>query len=460
MGIETVADIVREQAKTHFDTAAIVYGERALTYGQLDERSNRVATGLRALGVGPQEHVAFLDKNTPEFFEVLFGAAKLNAVACAVNWRLAPPEAAYVIGDTDATVLFLGHEFVDVWTTIAGDVPSIRTVIVVGDDASGFQDYESWLGAQVPVDPGVSSGPDDVAMLFYSSGTTGRPKGVMLTNGNFFASIGSSGNSLGFTERSVNLVTMPLFHVAGGAWGIYGLYHGIPNILLRDVDPVVIVQSIADHRITHAVLVPAVIQFVLALPGVDRASFESLEVLVYGASPISEEVLKGAIRLFDCEFFQAYGMTETTGGCVLLLPEDHDPDGPHANRLRAAGRAAPGAEIKVVTDDERVCRPGEVGEVLVRSAQNMLGYWKLPEETAATLLSDGWLRTGDAGYLDSEGYLYIHDRVKDMIISGGENIYSIEVENAIAQHPAVRQCAVIGIPSKDWIETVHAIVVP
>jgi acyl-CoA synthetase (AMP-forming)/AMP-acid ligase II len=265
---------------------------------------------------------------------------------------------------------------------------------------------------------------------------------------------------LGFGPDAVNHVVMPLFHVAGGFWGMLGLYNGVPNVLLRDVDPVRIVRDIEEHHITHTVMAPAVLQFIIQLPEARDADFSSLRLIIYGASPISEEVLKGALRTFGCDFLQAYGMTETSGGCVLLPPEDHDPDGPNRHRLRAAGKPAPNTEVKVVDAETMAPVPaGTVGEILLRSAQNMKGYWRMPDETAATILPDGFLRTGDAGYLDDDGYLYIHDRVKDMIISGGENVYPAEVENALMSHPAVADVAVIGVPSERWGETPKAVVV-
>ncbi|HVA86293.1 MAG TPA: AMP-binding protein, partial [Candidatus Saccharimonadales bacterium] len=330
-----------------------------------------------------------------------------------------------------------------------------KKVVIIG------RDYEDWIGIQPAVDPGLSPPPDAIALQFYSSGTTGLPKGVMLSNAALFAGIAANNTSLEFSERSVNLVAMPMFHVSGGAWGLVGLYNGCPNVLLREVDPADVIRCIVEHGITHAVLVPAVIQFLLMLPQARTADFSSLELLVYGASPISEEVLRDALATFKCKFLQAYGMTETSGGCVLLQPEDHDPDGPFTHRLRAVGQAGPGTEVKVVDPGTLTAVPaGVVGEILIRSPQNMTGYWKLPEATAETILSDGFLRTGDAGYFDDDGYLYIHDRVKDMIISGGENIYPAEVENALMSHPGVADVAVIGVPDPRWGETPKALVVP
>jgi long-chain acyl-CoA synthetase len=376
-----------------------------------------------------------------------------------VNWRLAPPEAAFVINDSQAKLLVVGEELLPMLNAIRGELSAVTKVIVIGN-SDADETYEAFLARQSAEDPRVDPSPNDVALQFYSSGTTGHPKGVMLTNENLFASVDANNETLGFTDKSVNLVAMPTFHVAGGAWALMGLYNGVPNVLMREVDPAAIVQVIPRYGVTHTVLVPAVIQFVLMVPGVDEADFSSMEVLVYGASPISEEILTKAIRTFGCDFLQAYGMTETTGGCVLLPPDDHDPDGPNAHRLRAAGKPGPNTEVRVVDAATFEDMPtGEVGEIVVRSPQNMKGYWHMPQATAETILDGGWLRTGDAGYLDADGYVYIHDRVKDMIISGGENVYPAEVENALMAHPAIADVAVIGVPDERWGETPTAIVV-
>jgi long-chain acyl-CoA synthetase len=253
---------------------------------------------------------------------------------------------------------------------------------------------------------------------------------------------------------------MPLFHIGGGGWALVGLYHGCPMVLVRELDPAALVRIIADEKVTHGFLVPAVLQFMLMVPGVQDADFSSLQMILYGASPISVQVLAESIRTFKCKFVQAYGLTETTGAIVSLPAEDHDPDGPHAHRLRSAGKANLGVEIRVVSVETGEDMPeGEVGEIWCRTVQNMKGYWNLPEETAKSMPGDGWFRTGDAGYLDRDGYLYIHDRVKDMIVSGGENIYPAEIENVLMAHPAVADVAVIGVPSERWGETPKALVV-
>lgn len=459
MVIETVADIARVHGEQCPAAVAVVYGDRRITYGELDERSNRVANALGEDGVGEQERVAFLGKNAPEFFEVTLGATKRNSVICPLNWRLAPSEAAHVINDTGAKVLVLDEDFLGMLETMTPELTTVNKIVVIGRHPS-HDSYEEWLARADVSDPRVAIGPDDVTFQFYSSGTTGRPKGVMLTNANCFSNILTNNHVLGFGPESVCHVVMPTFHVAGGFWGIFGLYNGVTNVLMREVDPAQIVRDIAEHGITHTVMVPAVLQFILQLPETKAADFSSLDYIIYGASPISEDVLRRALTIFGCGILQSYGLTETSGGCVILYPEDHNPDGPHRNRLRAAGRAAPNTEIKTVDPATLEDVPvGTVGEILLRSDQNMKGYWRMPEATAETILADGFLRTGDVGYLDDDGYLYIHDRLKDMIISGGENIYPAEVENVLMSHPDLVDAAVIGVPDERWGETPKAIVV-
>lgn len=459
--IQTLADIARTHARERAHKTAFIYGDRRISFGDLNERSNRVANGLRAAGVGARDRVAFLDKNSPEFFEILFGASKLNAVTVPVNWRLAPDEAAYIVNDSEAKVLVIGGEFLPLLTAMRPKLTLVREVLVAGGTwPEDSFNYEGWLSAQSDVDPGTALASDDVALQLYSSGTTGVPKGAMLTNANCAAFLAGMLSLLSVGADSVSLVAMPLFHVAGGLWALFGFHAGLTSVLEREVNPARLIQVIERHRVTHAVLVPAVLQFMVQLPGAENADFSSLEYMLYGASPISEEILRASMRTFDCKFLQIYGMTETTAGTVALRPEDHDPDGPGSHRLRAAGKPIADYGVRISDPESGMDLPvGEVGEILVQSPQNMKGYWKLPEETARTLLAGGWLRTGDAGYLDGDGYLFIHDRVKDMIISGGENVYPAEVENALMAHPGVADVAVIGVPSEQWGETPRAFVV-
>ena len=459
MTIDTIADIVRVHGRARPGRDALILGDRRCRWGELLERSERVAQGLGTLGVEPQDRVAFLDKNGIEHFELFFGAALINAVSVDINWRLAPSEVAFIVADAQARVLVVGSEFVPVLTAIESELsPDVEVFVIGGHDR--YRNWDDWVTAQVRSDPGIRSRPEDVTMQLYSSGTTGRPKGVMLTNANFFALMPAARDLWGLDEHSRNMVAMPLFHIGGGGWALAGMYEGCTSIVVRDLDPAGVIDTIERERVTHAFLVPAVLQFMLAVPETSAADLSSLDVFVYGASPISEAVLARSVAVFGCDFWQAYGLTETTGAVVNLPPGDHDPESPHRHRLRSCGLPGPGVEIRIVDTDTGVDVPtGDVGEIWIRSTQVMAGYWNLPAETERAITGEGWFRSGDAGYLDADGYVYIHDRVKDMIVSGGENIYPAEVENVLMSHPDVADAAVIAVPHEQWGETPKALVV-
>jgi long-chain acyl-CoA synthetase len=461
----SVVGLVRSGAAAHPDapmlTGAGPHGTVVTrTWAEEDERSSKVANALAAAGIGPGDRIAFLDKNGLAYFDVLFGAAKLNAVTVAVNWRLAAPEMAQIIGDAGASVLFVSRDFVGALGEVEGDIPSVRQVIVVDGDAAPYPSLEAWIDGVSGADPAIEPDGADVALQLYTSGTTGLPKGAMLTNDNFASIVPEFTGELGMDGTSVNMAAMPLFHIGGSGWAILGLANGAHTVVVREVDPALVLDAIVGDRITHAFLVPAVLQFMLALPGIDHADLSSLQLIAYGASPIADEVLRRCLATFGCGFMQLYGMTETTGAITLLRAAEHEPGGPHAERLRSCGVPFRGVSIEIVDPESGHQVPVDtVGEIWTRSAQNMLGYWRKPDETAKTITADGWLRTGDAGYRDADGFIYLHDRIKDMIVSGGENVYPAEVENILMSHPAVADCAVIGVPSERWGETVKAIVV-
>ena len=465
MPIEVLADIVRTHAAQRPEHAALLYDDRSFSYAELAAESARVAQALLAEGVGPQDHVAVLDKNAPEYFSFLFGSAMVNAVTLAVNWRLAPPEMEYILNNAEARVLLIGEEFLPHLEKMK--LETVRKVVVVGESGGGDHErYASWIESREPVDPAIPSTPEDTCYQLYTSGTTGLPKGVELSNRNLLAAMEVGGVEWSFDADSVNLVAMPLFHIAGSGWGIAGFHAGGTNILLRDVDPMAILRLVPEHRVTNALFVPAVLQVLIGMPGAADADFSSIRSIVYGASPITEAVLVGAMKAFGCGFCQVYGLTETTGAITVLGPEDHDPGGPRANLLRSAGRPWGDVTVRIVDAETGKDLPdGQVGEIWIRSAQNMRGYWKNEKATAEAYPEGrddqgiGWFRSGDAGYLE-DGYVFIHDRVKDMIVSGGENVYPAEIENVLMAHEAVADAAVIGVPSEKWGETVKAIVVP
>jgi len=333
----------------------------------------------------------------------------------------------------------------------------VRTIVALDGKHPVWRDYASWLAHVSPADPGWPIHAGDCAVQMYTSGTTGHPKGAQLSHANLLTLLPGALRQFGrWHDGDVSLVCMPLFHIGGSGWALVGLYAGAEIVLAREFDPAAMLRLIAEFGVTKAFLVPAMILFLLQAPQCAKTDFSSLELIAYGASPAPIELLRAALKAFGCGFAQVYGLTETTGAITYLPPEDH---GEHAiERLKSCGKPMTGVAIKILDASGHELPPGEVGEVVCRTPQIMLGYWDLPEATRAAI-RDGWFHTGDAGYMDGDGYVYIYDRVKDMIISGGENIYPAEVENALFGHPAIADVAVIGVPDEKWGEAVKAVVV-
>ena len=460
-GPANLADMVRAQAIHRGKSIAFEFEGRQTSFAEFDIRTNRVANGLIALGVQPQQRIAYLGKNSDIYFELLLGAVKAKVVVAPVNWRLAGPEIAFIIGDCQAEMLVVGPEFLEQVEKLKPQLPDVKTFMASeGGGGPGWRDYRAWRDAASGEDPRIEIRSQDIAMQLYTSGTTGKPKGAMLSHGNFLTALGSEAAAQPdwnrWTDDDVSLVAMPIFHIGGSGWGLLGFYHGAKGVIAREFDPTKVLDFIAQAGITKLFMVPAAMQFVVRQPRAREVDFSRLKYMFYGASPIPAALLKECIEVFGCGFVQVYGMTETTGSIVALPPEDHVAG---LERMRSAGKALPGVELAILDANGQSLPPGEVGEIATRSGFNMAGYWNLPEATARTIGADGWLRTGDAGYLDPDGYLYIHDRIKDMIISGGENIYPAEVESAICDHPDVAEVAVVGVPDAQWGEAVKAIVV-
>lgn len=457
-GLDVLADIPRQQASRRAGAIAMVFRERTTTFGDLDRRSSRVANGLIALGQPPQQRVGYFGKNSDRYFEVMLGALKANTAIVGVNWRLAAPEISYVLNDAGCEVLFADAEFAPLIEKIGMECPRLRHRIVVEGERDGWSSYPAWRDTQSDDDPCLPIAPEDDAIQLYTSGTTGHPKGVQLTNANYLAFFRAAQEARwgDFAAGEANLVVMPNFHVAGTNMGIATLAQGATAIIQREVDPAEILQLIAHHRIKSAFLVPAVIGMLVQHPKIGEADISSLRSIFYGASPIAEALLAQAQTVFTgCGFTQLYGLTETVGAATALQPADHVAE---KGLLRSCGKPYPGIEVKTVDGSGRATKAGEVGEIVIRGGVVMKGYWNKSEATAAAV-RNGWFYTGDAGYFDADGYLYIHDRIKDMIVSGAENIYPAEVENALFGHPAVADVAVIGVPDEKWGEAVKAIIV-
>lgn len=455
--IQTVADIPRHQARTQPSRVAQIFESRETTYAELDQHVNRVAQGLLRAGCKPRSRIAYLGKNSDHYFEVLLGAIKARVVLVSVNWRLALPEMSWILNDAGCELLFVGAEYAHCMDGLRETCPQLREVVVMEGESPGATAYTAWRSGQSALDPDLDITLEDDVLQLYTSGTTGHPKGVQLTHANYLSLFRCAENTgmMDAVPGEAGLVAMPVFHVAGTNIGLLNLAQGATSVVLRDVDPGLILELIPRYQINHVFVVPAVILFLLQHPRCKETDFSSVRRLSYGASPIAEDLLRQAQKVFDCPFIQLYGLTETCGAGTFLPPEAHAPE---RAKLRSCGIPYPGIEIRVVDAAGQPLPAGEVGEIILRSGVVMKGYWNRPEATAQAIV-DGWFHTGDAGYFDAEGFLFIHDRLKDMIVSGGENIYPAEVENAIFGHPAVADVAVVGVPDEKWGESVKAFVV-
>ncbi len=455
--LAAVADIPRLQARVRPESPALLFEDDTITYAALDRHASRVGNGLRTAGLAPQDRIAFLGKNSAAYFELLLGALKARVVMVGVNWRLALPEIAYILNDASCRALFVGREYYPLVDQLRAQCPGLDLVVAMDGQHAIWPAYVDWRAAQPPSDLFGAPDPDDDVIQLYTSGTTGHPKGVQLTNANYLACLraAQAAQWADCAPGDVNLACMPVFHVAGVNMGLIALAQGCTCVVMREVNVEAILDLIPRHRVNHMFLVPAVIVFLVQHPRSRVTDFSSLRRLYYGASPIAEEVLREAQTVFGCEFYQLYGLTETVGAGACLPAAAHVAGG---GKLRSCGVPYPGIEMGVVDAAGRALGPGAVGEIVIRSEVVMKGYWNNPDATAQSI-RDGWFHTGDAGYFDAEGFLYIHDRVKDMIVSGGENVYPAEVENALFGHPAVADVAVIGVPDERWGEAVKAIVV-
>ena len=439
------------------DRASTVFGDRRRTVGETFDRVGRLAGVLQGLGVAEGERVAIYALNSDRYHELLLAVPWAGAVVNPVNVRWSPAEVAYSLVDCQTEVLFVDDAFAGVVPELTAAAPGLRTVVFCGDGEvpSGMLGYEELVASTEPV-PDAGRGGDDLYGIFYTGGTTGEPKGVMLSHRACLTSaMGSLVTADILSRGGMLLHAAPMFHLADiAAWNI-GNLTGSTHVMVPSFTPAGVAEAVETHRVTDALLVPTMIQMLVDAPDTASRDLSSLRRVLYGASPISDSVLERARKtLPNASFAQAYGMTEVAPVATLLTAEDHE----DPTLGRSCGRAAVHSEVRIVSPDDVEVPRGEVGEIAVRGDHLMAGYWNKPEETESALRG-GWMHTGDAGYMDERGYVFLVDRIKDMVITGGENVYSVEVENAIAKHPAVAQAAVVGVPDEDWGERVHAVVV-
>ncbi|MEN3952802.1 long-chain-fatty-acid--CoA ligase [Iodidimonas sp. SYSU 1G8] len=460
-----VGDSVRYHAERTPNKVATVFEDRSTTFAQVDRYSNQIANGLAKLGVKQQERVGYYGKNSDYHPQLMAGVNKANAVLVPVNWRLAPPEVRYVMDNADIKVLVVGSEFAGLVESLIDELPTLETVLVIDGPYKNWGDFAQWRDAQDPTDPKIPVGPRDVYVQLYTSGTTGKPKGVMIPNN--AAYLGWEGHPPDpeplkgtykeYSPDEVALCIAPNFHLSGNGSVLTGLRMGTTVVIHPDFDVTRMVDAVLEYKVAKIFMVPAVLKILLdkAKQGADLSS---IRLISYGASPIPPELMREAVEIIGCGFLQMYGMTEIGGSATFLEPADHTlvP----TEKMKSCGRPGELHEMKIVDPVTRKELPPRTpGEVALRTAAPMVGYYKNPEATAQVLDADGWYYSGDVGYMDEENYVYIQDRLKDMIVTGGENVYSAEVESALYEHPAVKEAAVIGVPSERWGEEVKAIVV-
>jgi acyl-CoA synthetase (AMP-forming)/AMP-acid ligase II len=455
-----VTSILRNAATINPQGIATIFKERQQTWTRLLARVEKLAGAFQALGVAPGDRIAMLSANSDRYVEFYFASVWAGGAMMPMNIRWAPAESAFALKDAGAKILLVDDAFAPAAAAIKADVPGLDTLIFCGDGPApdGMLNYEDILTAADPMPDAGRSG-DDMVGLFYTGGTTGFPKGVMLSHTNFYVGGLSNAQELLVRDGTRYLHAAPMFHIADLLWFAAISFVGGTHVIIPMFTPDDTLDAIERHRPSHVLLVPVMMQMVLASAKLAQTDVSSVEIMTYGASPMTEGILLDAFEKFpNAKFIQAFGQTELSPVATILGTRYHTLDGPNAGKLRSAGRPTRACEIRIVDESGTELPRGDIGEIVVKGPITMLGYWNRPDITDETL-RDGWVHTGDAGYMDDDGFVFLMDRVKDMIISGGENVYSAEVENALSQHPAVATSAVIGIPSEQWGEAVHAIVI-
>lgn len=452
--LRTLPDLLAYHAQTRPEQIATEFQGRSRTYQSLHLRSDALARTLLELDSAPARRIAYLGKNSDRYFELLFAAAKAGKVLVPLNWRLTLTEWAYILDDAQVNYLFTDSTFSAAGAELAKRLPLTTIMPLDGSWDFLFKDSATTLA------PGPVTA-TDITLQIYTSGTTGTPKGALLSHANLLAlrEPGLRADLEWFPRvGDTSLVAMPVAHIAGTAYGLFGLHSGGRLVICEEFNATQVWQQLRQGGITHMLLAPTALRILLESPVSAETCAPHLRYITYGGSPIEAGVLQQAIARLKCGFTQMYGMTEASGGVVALTPQDHEQGQP--GRITTAGRAMLGVEIGIIDNDGQPLPCGETGEIVVRSAAVMVGYWRQPLATAQAIDKDGWLRTGDIGRMDSQGYLTVVDRAKDTIITGGENVYPLEVENRLREHPSVIDVAVIGVPSNQWGEEVKAIVVP
>jgi long-chain acyl-CoA synthetase len=457
--VQTLGDIIRKGARHCGNKECLVFEGTHLTYAQVDKRVNRLANYLLSVDFSGYKHVAILAENCHQFVEIYFGSAKAGCVSIPLNFRLSRRELATILKDAEAKILFFGKGYADTAKEVACDA-GIKQLISIEGDEKGCLSYESLLSNSSGTDPNLFIDENQLAILMYTGGTTGRPKGVMLSHRNIITAMIDLTMTYRFSTHDITCFMLPMFHAA--IWPVFCLFIARGKVvILRRAELDKIMQLIQDEKCTHINAVPTIYNWLMEHPDLNKYDLTSLKIVSYAGSPISPVLLKKIMDKFgDVSFFQGYGLTEAAPAMCTLLPEDHVVEGSpeQVRHLNSVGQETYMVTVKVVREDGCDAEPEEIGEIVGKGKNIMLGYWKMPEKTAETI-KDGWLHTGDIGVMDKKGYVYLMDRKNDMIITGGENVYPSEVENILLEYPAVMEVAVIGVPDERWGESVKAVVV-
>lgn len=441
----------------------LIEGDREVSYGAAETLANRIANAMIAAGLKQGDRIAYLGKNSIEHALVYVAASKAGLVPIPLNFRLAPKEWQYILNHSGARALLVTGDYLDGIDSIRDGLEAAEIFVSVDTPRAGWIDWADWIAQAPETRPDLPITPQDLVYIMYTSGTTGLPKGVMISHANLIAVLDQAMTATS-ARRSPGeraLIVTPLYHAAGAVRIFTAGINGTTCVLMDQFDPETLIDALRKYRVNTINMVPAIIQMLLdKVPGIEDMRFDDLRVIYYGAAPISAPLLQRTTQVFKCDLIQGYGLTEATGGLTYLNEYDHAKalEGA-AHLLESAGKAAVGCKLKICDSTGRELPHGEVGEIVAKGPNVMQGYWNDPAATKSVLSEDGWLRTGDAGMVDAEGYLYLKDRVKDMIVSGGENIYPVEVENALAEHPEIADAAVIGVPDEKYGETVMAICV-
>lgn len=456
-----LGDLIRRASTYHPEKLACVFKDVRLTYKELNVRVNSLANALLRLGISKQDRVGILSYNSNCFEEVFFAVAKIGAVTVTINWRLSPREISYVINDSEAKIVFVGEQFIDKLTHIKSELSSVKKIVCIGRKIGDAISYEQLIESAQAAEPQIDTPVDEVVWQIYTSGTTGPPKGVLLSHRNILADCEHNiiGNRLN-RDNAIHLQVYQMFHIPMKRI-IYTTYIVGTTVFLERFDVDRLCQLIEREKVTDLGMAPAMWESLMNYPGISRYDLSSLKYASYSTMPMPRSLVARLIERFpNIIFFSTYGLTEAGSSLTILPASDHVLDGPEwlLRRLKSVGRPMMGVDVRIVDEQGRDCPVCVAGEIIARGDNIMQGYWKLPRETAEAI-KDGWLYTGDIGYWDDRGYIYLVDRKKDMIVSGGENIYSCEVENVIYELEDVVEVAVIGVPDPKWGEAVKAMVV-